>query len=148
LTASRPHSRARAAFCGAIAAAAAVGLARAALMVITVDGESMAPTYRSSDAVLIARRWIAGPIRPGHVVVCRLPPEVAGPGGYIVKRVTSVISGQIYIRGDAEHSYDSRAFGTISLDYVLGRVIARLTPSHRVTSAPGGADQRQPESAA
>lgn len=148
MTASKPDCRARAAFCGAIAAAAAVGLARAALMVITVDGESMSPTYRPNDAVLIARRWIAGPIRPGHVVVCRLPPGVAGPRGYILKRVISVISGQIYIRGDAEHSYDSRAFGTISLDYVLGRVIARLTPAHPATSAPDSACRRQPESAA
>jgi phage repressor protein C with HTH and peptisase S24 domain len=98
-------------------------------MVVNVDGDSMAPAYRSGDAVLVARRWAAGPIRPGHVVVCRLPPEVAGPRGYIVKRVISVTAGRVYIQGDGAHSYDSRAFGTISLGYVLGRVIARLSPS-------------------
>lgn len=136
--------------CGAVAAAAAVGLARAALMVVNVDGDSMAPAYRSGDAVLIARRWVAGPIRPGHVVVCRLPPEVAGPRGYIVKRVISLTDGQVYIRGDGAHSYDSRAFGTISLDYVLGRVIARLSPASRAGSSPegtDGADWPRPESA-
>ena len=129
MTAGSSKVKVNAAVCGVVAAAAAVGLARAALVVINVDGDSMAPAYRSGDSVLIARRWIAGPIRPGHVVVCRLPPEVAGPKGYIVKRVISVTDGQVYIQGDGANSYDSRAFGTISLDYVLGRVIARLSPS-------------------
>ena len=106
---------------------AAVGLARAALLVVNVDGESMTPSYCPGDAALIARRWISGPVRPGDVVVCRLPSGVPGPDEYLVKRVTSVAAGQVVVHGDGPRSYDSRAFGPIPQNCVLGRVVARLT---------------------
>ncbi len=112
---------------GVIAVAAVAGLARAALLMITVDGESMAPSYRPGDSVLVARRWITGRIRPGDVVVCRLPAGLPGPAGYLVKRVTSVSAGQVFLQGDGDHSYDSRAFGWIPVRSVVGRVITRLT---------------------
>jgi signal peptidase I len=118
-------------------AAAATGLARAAFLVVSVEGESMIPTYRPGDAVLIARRWITSPVRPGDVVLCRLPAGVPGPDGYLVKRVTSVVSGQVVLHGDGPRSYDSRVFGPIPVECVLGRVVARLTP-------PGSASYRPP----
>src|SRR5215472_18773874 len=114
---------------GVIAAAAAVGVARAAFLVVKLDGVSMTPTYRPGDAVLAARRWIAGAIREGDVVICRLPSHVPGPTGYLVKRVTSMAAGQVYVQGDGQCSYDSRSFGTIPSRCVRGRVVARLTPA-------------------
>jgi signal peptidase I len=120
-----------AAFGGAITVAAVAGLARAALLVVKVSGNSMTPTYRSGDAVLAARRWIAGPIREGDVVICRLPEHIPSPPGYLVKRVTSMGDGKVHVQGDGERSYDSRVFGAIPQDCVRGRVIARLTPAHR-----------------
>src|SRR5215472_6612044 len=105
---------------GVIAAAAAVGVARAALLVVKVSGNSMTPTYRSGDAVLAARRWIAGPIREGDVVICRLPAHLPAPPGYLVKRVTSMSNGKVHVQGDGEHSYDSRVFGSIPQDCVRG----------------------------
>jgi signal peptidase I len=138
---------------GVILSAVLAGLARATLIVVRIDGDSMAPRYRSGDAVLTVQRRIARTIRRGDVVVCQLPAWRPGPGGYlgyIVKRVTAVEGdsvarsgpagtlrtqvvepGRIYIQGDGQHSYDSRAFGTIPLDYVLGRVVLRLTPPGR-----------------
>lgn len=127
-----------AAFGGAITVAAVVGLARAALLVIKVSGNSMTPTYESGDAVLAVRQWIAGPIREGDVVICRLPAHVLGPSGYLVKRVASVTAGQVDLRGDGECSYDSRAFGPIPQACVRGRVITRLTTAKR------GRDSRPP----
>lgn len=88
----------------------------------------MIPTYRPGDAVLIARRWITSPVHPGEVVLCRLPETVPGPGGYLVKRVASVASGHVILHGDGPRSYDSRAFGPIPVECVLGRVVTRLTP--------------------
>jgi type IV secretory pathway protease TraF len=134
-------TRSGAAFCGVITAAAVIGLARTALLVVRIDGDSMTPSYYSGDSVLAARRWITGTIRRGDVVVCRLPAGLPGPSGYLVKRVASVASGQVYLRGDGEHSYDSRAFGPIPQDHVLGRVIARLAPAY------GGGQVRQGPSA-
>jgi phage repressor protein C with HTH and peptisase S24 domain len=122
---------ASAAFGGAITVAAVAGLARAALLVIKVSGDSMTPTYQSGDSVLAARRWIAGPTREGDVVICRLPAHVPGPSGYLVKRVTSVTAGQVDVRGDGERSYDSRTFGSIPQACVHGRVITRLTLAKR-----------------
>jgi signal peptidase I len=113
---------------GLFAAAAAIGLARAAFTVIRVDGDSMIPSYRSGDAVLIVRRWATRPVCPGDVVVCLLPPGVPGPEGYLVKRVTAVVAGQVTVRGDGPGSYDSRAFGPVAEDRVLGRVLWRLIP--------------------
>jgi nickel-type superoxide dismutase maturation protease len=131
-------------FGGVITVAAAIALARTALLVVRVAGDSMIPSLRSGDAVLTVRRRLTGPIRPGDVVVCRLPPEVPGPDGYLIKRVTSVVPGQITLQGDSEHSYDSRAFGPIPQDYVLGRVIARLTPARGAARARRGVDARRP----
>lgn len=113
---------------GLCAAAAAINLARAAFTVIRVEGNSMAPSYGSGDAVLIVRRWATRPVQPGDVVVCRLPPGVPGPDGYLVKRVTAVAGGQVTIRGDGLGSYDSRVFGPVAEDRVLGRVVGRLSP--------------------
>lgn len=118
----------------AVVVAALAGVARAAFLVVSVEGESMIPTYRPGDAVLVARRWIASPVHPGDVVLCRLPRTVPGPGGYLVKRVSSVVSGHIVLHGDGPRSYDSRAFGPIPVECVLGRVVTRLTP-------PGGASK-------
>jgi len=110
-----------------VATAIAIGLARAALVLVRVEGDSMIPAYRSGDAVLVARKWAAGPIRPGDVVVCRLPPGLPGPGEYLIKRVTAVAAGEVTLRGDGPRSYDSRTFGAIPRACLLGRVIARLT---------------------
>lgn len=116
---------------GCLLAAAVIGLTRAAFLVVRVDGDSMTPDYRPGDTVLTARRWVTGPARPGDVVICRLPRGVPGPGGYLIKRVTSVAAGQVTLRGDGENSYDSRAFGPVPQDCVLGRVITRLSTTRR-----------------
>jgi signal peptidase I len=146
----------RAAVGGLAAAAAAAGLARAALLVVRVDGLSMAPSFQPGDALLTVRRWLAGPVRRGDVVVFRLPAGVPGPDGLVVKRVIAVAgdtvtsdsdsvtsdnttgdnatrprvvpAGRVYLRGDGTRSYDSRMFGAVPLDHVSGRVIARLSP--------------------
>jgi len=122
---------------GAVTAAALIGLARTAFLVVNVEGDSMTPTYRSGDAVLAVRRWIAGAIYEGDVVVCRLPEELQGPARYLVKRVTLMASGEVYVQGDGERSFDSRAFGSIPERCVIGRVVARLTLARGAGQARG-----------
>ncbi len=88
----------------AIAATAAAGLvwARRRLLMVSVSGDSMRPTYRSGDRVLV-RRVPAGRLRREDVVladVAGLVVERAGlmpsqvtvdPGaGYVVKRVAAI----------------------------------------------------------
>ncbi|HEU5470942.1 MAG TPA: S26 family signal peptidase [Actinophytocola sp.] len=131
-------------------AGAAVGIARVALLVIRVDGTSMLPTFRPGEAVLTLRRRIRPAVRRGDIVVCRRPDARPGPHSYLIKRVvavagdpipddydpppgtgpaagTIIAAGRVYVRGDNDRSYDSRAFGPIPLDNVIGHVVARLT---------------------
>jgi signal peptidase I len=121
-----------------------IGLARVALLVIRVDGASMAPTFRSGDTVLTIRRSLRPAVRRGDIVVCRRPSGKPGPDEFLIKRVVAVAgdpvpddpartgqtisAGRVYVRGDGERSLDSRVFGAIPLDHVIGHVVARLAP--------------------
>ena len=78
------------AFGGLLIAGVAAGLARRVLFVVRIDGESMEPTFRPDDVVLAVRSRANPMIRRGDVVVCRLPAELQGPTGYLVKRVTAI----------------------------------------------------------
>jgi len=73
-------------------------------------------------------------------VVCRLPAGVAGPeNGLVIKRVVAVAGEvapgttepvperHVHIEGDGPRSYDSRRFGPLPLDSVIGLVVARLS---------------------
>lgn len=121
-----------------------IGAARVALLVIRVDGASMAPTFRSGDTVLTIRRTLRPTVRRGDVVVCRRPESLPGPDDFLIKRVVAVAgdplpddpshsgrtvsAGRVYVRGDGERSLDSRVFGTIPVDHVVGHVVVRLAP--------------------
>ncbi|HEU5353245.1 MAG TPA: signal peptidase I [Actinocrinis sp.] len=127
----------------AVAAMVAVAAAaRRRLTVVAVDGESMSPTLRSGDRVLVARRT-AG-LAVGDVVLFRY---ASGPDEKLIKRVaavagdlvppdvlravgaqpgTRVPDGLLVVIGDGVHSTDSRDFGYLSADKVIGVMVRRL----------------------
>jgi len=107
-----------------------------------VTSESMAPTLETGDRVLLNRlaygvrlpglgwllRWNT-PQR-GEIVVLRSPANghwlvkrvVAGPGD-IIDQIT-VPEGQYFVMGDnRDHSSDSRYFGCVAEDQIVGRVV-------------------------
>ncbi|GAA2312237.1 S26 family signal peptidase [Nonomuraea roseoviolacea subsp. roseoviolacea] len=133
-------------------AAVAVVWARLRYVVVRVNGDSMAPTYRSGDLVLV-RRARPGTVRRGQVVVFaeETPPEIAAllPGGrsWAIKRAAAVPGDPVpaaeravahgdaarvpaacvFVLGDnAEHSFDSRHFGFLPEGRVLGVVVRRI----------------------
>lgn len=138
------------------ALAATTALVRRKLMLITVDGASMEPTYRSGDRLLL-RRSDGRRLRTGQVVVVTAPqsaegwrpgarPAGYGPGNWLVKRAVAVAgepvpsdvvaaakvesgslvpSGQLVVRGDGVRSGDSRLWGFVPVDQVLGVVLGR-----------------------
>jgi signal peptidase I len=129
-------------------AALLILLVRLILFVVHVNGTSMVPTFQPGDAVLTLRRHVWPRVRRGEVVVCRLPEGIPGPDAFLVKRVVAVGGdplpamtadppraaaagrvppGQVFVRGDGPRSYDSRQFGPIPLDHVVGHVLARLS---------------------
>jgi signal peptidase I len=119
-------------------------------VVVDVHGQSMQPTFDHGDRVLV-RRANAAP--RGAVVVLRGPrPELRdGPArrdGWLIQRVVAlpgdpmpadvawaagllegdpVPAGHIVVRGDnARASFDSRRWGPVRTDGLLGVVVRRM----------------------
>lgn len=109
-----------------VVVAAAFAGVRRSLVVVRVDGPSMQPTFQPGDRVLAVRRGVRHRLRPGDVVVCRLPPTVLGPDSLVIKRIRDVDGDGVFLVGDGPHSYDSRRFGRIAPEFVVGRVVAHL----------------------
>jgi nickel-type superoxide dismutase maturation protease len=81
----------------------------------------MEPAYRHGDRLLVNRlAYLRTSPRRGDVVILRDPAE---PGRLLLKRVSGrTYSGHIYVLGDNEReSRDSRHFGAIPLQLILGR---------------------------
>jgi len=111
------------------------------LDIVIADGNSMEPTIRSGSVLVVNRlqygfrfpgqqrflvRW--GSPREGDVVV------FFTPAGYVaVKRAVAWENrdeprgeGLFMVKGDNyRFSYDSRSFGPVSVDAVIGRVLGR-----------------------
>jgi nickel-type superoxide dismutase maturation protease len=87
-----------------------------------VEGDSMIPSLRSGDKVLIDPK---ASVKPGDIVLARHPFKSSVR---ILKRVTSIEpDGRFYLSGDnPDDSTDSRTFGTISKLDILGKAVARL----------------------
>jgi len=90
-----------------------------------VEDDSMRPTLKPGDYVVV-NRWAYHFRRPsaGDVVVVRDP---EAPGRFLVKRISDAGPTRMEVVGDNEaRSRDSRKFGPISLEEVVGKVWIRL----------------------
>jgi nickel-type superoxide dismutase maturation protease len=84
----------------------------------------MQPTLLAGDRVLV---WRSGRIRPGDLVVARLPERGVG-----VKRAVARTDSGWLVHGDnTTASTDSRQFGPVADGAVLGRVVWRYWPLRR-----------------
>lgn len=132
----------------------AVLAARRMLAVVTVRGESMRPTLEPGDRLLLLRTPVRK-IRRRQVVLLQ-PPDRLGTwrrdalpspaaGEWVVKRVAAlpgdpmpaemerdpdavVPPGTLVVLGDGEYSADSRLWGPVPADRVIG-VVARTLAS-------------------
>lgn len=141
--------------CGLAGALTGLALLRRSLVVVTIAGESMAPKYLPGDLVLV-RRW-QRPSSPGvgAVLVLREPGTSEAPGRdgnvreqkWVIKRVaaspgqpvpaaviaaagnaTVVPPGKLVLLGDnSGQSADSRTWGLMPVDDVLGTVVRRMS---------------------
>ena len=89
-----------------------------------VTGVSMLPTLRDGQVVLIDRNaYRQQAPRVGDVVVAQHPFQ---SDVKVIKRITAVTeNGRFHLQGDNPHSLestDSRSFGPISENAILGRV--------------------------
>lgn len=94
---------------------------------LEVDGASMAPLLQAGDR-LVALRGL--PARLGDVVAAADP---RAPARLLVKRVVGVDrQGRLELAGDNRAaSTDSRHFGSVGDELVVGRVVWRYWPRHR-----------------
>lgn len=57
-----------------------------------------------------------------------------------LQQTTALGEGEYFVMGDnRDHSSDSRAWGTLKYDEIIGRVLLRLLPPHRAGFLPGTA---------
>ena len=82
-----------------------------------VRGRSMSPALTDGTTVLAAHRTPA----VGDIVVARLPDS----GQVVVKRlVRTEPDGLLFLRGDGEVTTDSRDYGALPADCILGVVVS------------------------
>jgi signal peptidase I len=129
----------------------AVAVVRRRLVVVSVVGVSMVPTYGPGERVLV-RRAPAHALRRGQVVVFEepgragewmikrvaavggdpVPHEMAGRSEAAASTASAVPAGRLAVLGDNPNgSYDSREIGYVPGDRVLGVVVRRM-------AGPGG----------
>ena len=93
---------------------------------VVVEGDSMQPTLAPGDRLLVVRGR-----RPpvGALVAVRDPRE---PGRVLVKRVAAWRDDGVWVLGDdPAASTDSRHFGPVPPDALVGRVVRRYAPADR-----------------
>ena len=97
---------------------------RMRMRAVVVRGDSMTPQLRAGDCLLVR---IGAPTRVGDVVVARHP---LLPDLLLVKRAARrQPDGWWLLSDNAEQGRDdSRAFGAVRDDAILGRVVARYYP--------------------
>lgn len=90
-----------------------------------VEGESMAPTVSPEERVVVSRAayWFGRP-KEGDLVVARDPRE---PDRLLLKRVDRAAQdGGLVLHGDNPGaSTDSRQFGPVNRDLIVGKVWLR-----------------------
>ena len=91
------------------------------LKFVKIVDHSLWPEYQEGDFVLIAKIPLCfDSVRRGDVVVFKNPLH-----GMMIKKVSQVVGreNQIYVTGTHENSVDSRQFGPVSQDAIMGKVI-------------------------
>jgi len=124
----------------------AATLIRVRLLVVAVSGTSMLPTVASGDRLLVVRKR---PGHRGHVLALRVPLSVRGPDWavgpeLVIKRLTGLPgdelpgqhlaravqlrlqAGTIWVEGDNTRSLDSRSWGPLAIDTVIGVALVNL----------------------
>lgn len=110
-----------------VACVAMAVLLRRVLDVVQVRGQSMLPTVRPGDRLVVVRS--TRPARVGDVVLALDPRDA---GRELVKRVARVDAGGVTLHGDnPERSTDGRAFGPLPPGAVRWRVLGRCWPLDR-----------------
>jgi nickel-type superoxide dismutase maturation protease len=91
--------------------------------IFRVQGDSMLPTLKDGDAVMIVS---TGSVGPGDIVLANHPYKSSVK---ILKRVSRIDGkGRYSLAGDNQgESTDSRAFGSLSIECIQGKAVCRMS---------------------
>jgi nickel-type superoxide dismutase maturation protease len=94
-----------------------------------LQGHSMEPFANEGDFVFAERlSYLLSAPKVGHVVVVKHPQN---SGKLLVKRIIEERKGRYWLQGDnTEKSTDSRHFGWVGKEYIVGRVIIKAGNPH------------------
>lgn len=88
---------------------------------LKVRGDSLIPDYQEGDFVLVSKiPFLFISPHPGQVIAFHMLPY-----GTLIKRIDQVLEGgeSYFVTGTHLHSVDSRQFGPVPRQAVLGQVI-------------------------
>lgn len=95
---------------------------------VAVAGDSMAPTYISGDWLIV--RW-GGNYKVGEAIVVEREDR---PGVFLVKRLVRIDGQEYWVEGDNKSSStDSRQWGVISREELVGKVVFRFRKTRLAT---------------
>jgi signal peptidase I len=105
--------------------------------ILRISGNSLVPDFQEGDFVLVCKiPFFFGRLKPGDIVAFRHPDY-----GTLIKRVAALVPGdRLFVLGTGLHSVDSRRFGPIVRESVIGRVVwhIRRPDSTRSQKKPAG----------
>lgn len=92
----------------------------APFVLLSIRGESMSPTLKPGQKVLVQKQWFFCKINTSEVIAFSHPLN----GNLLIKRVKKIENGKYYVMGDnKQESTDSRDFGLISSSSIIGKVL-------------------------
>lgn len=96
------------------------------IRLLRVRGQSLTPEVEDGDFVLALKLPIFFPIRVGDKIVFR-----KAPYGVLIKQVECLDGqgGVFWVRGCHPNSVDSRMFGAVQADEIIGKVILHFSKS-------------------
>ena len=97
------------------------------LSYFVVKEQSMEPLFQEGNFVLVDKMsYLFSKPRVGHIVVVRHPQK---PNLLLLKRIVKEQKDRYWIEGDyTSRSIDSRHFGWLKKDLVVGKVIHKTGP--------------------
>jgi len=96
------------------------------LRIFRIQGHSLEPEYQSGDFVLVSKiPFLFHPPQPGDVIAFK-----HNAFGLLIKQIetNNALTRQVTVRGTHQDSIDSREFGPISDQQIIGKILWHIHP--------------------